>query len=149
MQKRMLSTKKQLFEYYNNKSIVEYIKSKQNDIYIPIGLGNHKQIGWNIGKLYVIKPETITFNKVENSIYFNIGWYADKELLYLLKYLFLPFNNKYGYNLKYHMEKENTNLILENNFPNQTNEFFKIVDDFFKNFNINIKKIGIWREILD
>lgn len=113
------------------------------------GFGFHdSNVGYNhIGTLYILHAKDFFFDFKTNTIVFNIGQYADKNLNYLLNFLFLPFRNKYGYNLLFKIKKDQICLILKNDIYNQKDEFFNTVNNFFTDYNtdIEIKKDGIWK----
>lgn len=142
-------SQRELFDYYNQMSVEDFIKSKQDQLYHISGFGFHNSNGGynHIGTLYILHAKDFFFDFKTNTIVFNIGQYADKNLNYLLNFLFLPFRNKYGYNLLFKIKKDQICLILKNDIYNQKDEFFNTVNNFFTDYNndIEIKKDGIWK----
>lgn len=94
--------------------------------------------------VYKLYKEDFYYDKENKSIYLNIGNYASKKLDYLLKTLFVQFDELSIDFLK-QIKEQNITLILINRIVNQNPEFFETIDMFFKDKDIKIEKQGIWK----
>lgn len=134
---------KNYYKYiYKKEDIQDFIKEQKGNYYGFDGLGNYDN-GYPEPPchVYELKKEDISFNN--NTITIDIGNYANKKLDYLLKQLFIP-RNEMCFDLKKAMETNNTKLILFNNIGNQSKDFFDYINEFFKDYAIDIEKQGIW-----
>ena len=131
-------------DYYNynyeEKDIEEYVESRKENFY---GFDGLHDTNVNVPPCHIYKfhKEDISFEN--NTITINIGNYANKKLDYLLKQLFIP-RDEMCFDLKKAMETNNTKLILFNNIGNQSKNFFDYINEFFKDYAIDIEKQGIW-----
>lgn len=122
----------------------DFIKSNQNNLYGITGYRNTYGPYILAPMVHLLHSEDFFYNEETNVIYLNIGNYSDKNLTALLDTLFIPFDELSTDLIKEIKERKIT-LILDNKIANQKPDFFKSIDKFFKNKDINIKKQGIWK----
>lgn len=131
---------------HESKTIEQFITLNQGRYYGFTGLGDMKPNGEysDGGRLYELHKEDFTYNKPEKEIYLNVGRHSNEKLKYLLEVLFVPFDDT-DFDLLSEMRKQDLHLVLYNNNKNQSNSFYAIIDEFFADKDIVIKKQGTWK----
>ena len=132
----------------NIKTIQQFIDEKINGnkfCYFKGGLRNyspHDGFGKPI-PMFFLKSKDFCYNKNKKEIVFDIGSYADKNLLQLLNSLFIPLDEM-SFDVLKAIKDNDIKLILINNVYNQGDEFFDKIYHFFKIVNYIPEYKGIW-----